>query len=376
MRIGFDGRYIQDRYHGIGRYAFELLRHLVIQQSNDQFIVIWNDKLPNTRFDLGELLHNPHVLAVPTKVPLFSPWDQVWLPRLARRMGLDLFHVPYFAVPVLLACPLVITVHDLIFDRYPLYMPHRWARGYYTMMMHLGLQRAKGVAVVSEATKRDLFTYYRGIDAHIAVTPEAVNEHYRPASRERIAAISTKYGLPRRYVLCVGVRRPHKNIGVIVEALGQLREEVPHALVLAGGVDRRFPDNLPALIEANGLTGRVHDLGTIPESDLPALYAGADVYLCTSLIEGFGLPVLEAFACGVPTIVSNRSALPEVADGAALLVDPVDSTSIARALRRILYDPALARALSARGVARARVYSWSRLAVQTHALYSSATRHR
>jgi len=145
---------------------------------------------------------------------------------------------------------------------------------------------------------------------------------------------------------CVGVCRPHKNIGA----------------------DARFPDDVPASIAANGLAGRVHELGEVPESELPALYTGAATHLYPSWIEGFGLPVLETFACGTPVIVGDCPALREVAGDAALSFDPANVDALARALRRILMEPSLAHDLAERGRVRVDAFSWSRLADQTRAL--------
>ena len=369
MRIGFDGRYIQDRYHGIGRYAFELLRHQLARPSDDQYVILWNPSLQNTRFDLDALLADPRVIPVPTRTPLFSPLDQILLPWLAQRQRLDLWHAPYFAVPLLLPCPLVVTVHDLIFERYPVSVPRRSIRAYHSAMMRLGLRRAARVAVVSEATRRDLLALYPIAASKISVTYEATDGNFQPADAAAVAAVRARYALPERYILCVGVRRPHKNIGVVVRALGQLRDRVDHDLVLVGGVDTRFHDDLPELIDAAGLTGRVHELGQIPEGDLPAMYAGAAAYICPSWIEGFGLPVIEAFACGAPVIVSDRPSLPEVVGDAALLFDPADATALAAALSELLTDTKLADCLRQRGFARAASFSWSRLADETSALY-------
>lgn len=148
MRIGFDARYIQDRYHGIGRYAFELLRAYAEQAPEHRFVVFWDPQLANSRFPLPELLRAPGFTPVALHLPLFGPLDQLALPALALRYRLDLLHVPYVGVPLAVPCPLVLTIHDLIFERYPEYMPRRSARGYYNLLTRGGLRRARGARAV------------------------------------------------------------------------------------------------------------------------------------------------------------------------------------------------------------------------------------
>jgi glycosyltransferase involved in cell wall biosynthesis len=376
MRIGFDARYIQDRYHGIGRYAFELLGACIAQAPDDRFIVFWDPRLANSRFPLAGLLDAPNVIPVAIRLPLFGPLDQLVLPFLARRHRLDLLHVPYIGVPLAVPCPLVLTIYDLIFERYPAYMPQLWARGYYNLLTRGGLLRARGVLVLSAATERDLLEYYPVDPRIVRVTPPGASPAFGPPSTAQIAAARARYGLPERFILVVAARRPHKNVEVVVEALDQLRERLPHALVLVGGHDARFPDPLATSPAAARLAGRIKEIGPVAEEDMPAVYGAAAACVCPSLIEGFGLPVLEALACGVPTASSGRASLAEVAGDAALLFDPTDVRSLADALLRLLGDDALRHTLRERGLARARTFSWSHTATATLGLYRHVARQR
>ncbi len=374
IRVGFDARYIQDRYHGIGRYAFELLREYARQAPEHHFVVFWDPRLPNSRFPLPDLLRSPAFTPVAVKLPLFGPLDQIALPILAMRHRLDLLHVPYIGVPLALPCPLVFTIHDLIFERYPDYMPRRWARSYYNVLTRGGLRRARGVLVPSVATHNDLLAYYH-VDPHVVrVTLEAAEEAFKPPTPEHVATARARYGLPENFVLVVAARRPHKNVGVVVEALDRLRERVPHTLVLVGGHDTRFPDPLKTSPAAVRLAGRIMEVGSVAEEDMPALYGAAAACVCPSLIEGFGLPVLEALACGVPTVSSDHGALREVAGDAALFFEPTDVDGLTAALSRLLTDDALRQDLGARGLARARTFSWGYTATATLSLYSEVCR--
>jgi glycosyltransferase involved in cell wall biosynthesis len=342
---------------------------LVEIEQQHSYAIVWNPDLPNSRFDLRNILAHPRVEGISYRVPLYRPQDQVRLPMLARRLRLDLFHVPYFAAPLLLPCPLVLTIHDLIFDRYPAYMPQRWARGYYRAMTTAGLRRARGVLAVSEATSRDLQAYYRLSPDAITVTPLAAEAAYRPADPTQVAVARRRYNLPEHFILSVGTRRPHKNIGSVVRAFGRIRDKVRHALVLIGEPDRRFPDGLPALIAREGLAGRVIDAGPVAEQDLPAIYSAADVLAFPSLVEGFGLPVLEAMSCGLPVVTSRCSSIPEVAGDAAILVDPTDDEALAAALLRVVTEPGLRGDLRTRGLMQAARFSWQNTARQTLGLY-------
>lgn len=372
MRIGFDARFIQDRYHGIGRYAFELLRHGIDLGREHTFVVLWSPGVPNTRFDLRTLLAAPNVEAVECGVPLYSPRSQMLLPLIATRRHLDVLHVPYFAAPVACPCPLVVTIHDLIFERYPDYMPRRWARACYRGWTWAALRRAAAVLVVSEATRRDLSRYYRMPIATIDVTPLAAGSIYRPATATQKEKARERYALPVKYVLAVGARRPHKNVAGIVRAFGRIRHQIPHNLVLVGEPDRRFDDPVPALLDELGLRERVLELPKVPEEDLPAVYSAADVLASPSIIEGFGLPVLEAMACEVPVVTSQSTSMAEVGGDAAVLIDPTDEQDLADGLLCVVGDTSLRADLVARGSARARSFSWDRTAGQTLEAYVRA----
>ncbi|MGI9149614.1 MAG: glycosyltransferase family 4 protein [Chloroflexota bacterium] len=370
-RIGIDGRYIQDQYHGIGRYTFELLRHMIAMAPEFTFVVFWDASCLNTRFDLAGVLRRPGVESVPVPLPLYGPRAQLALPFLAWRRRLDLFHAPFFGFPLLVPCPLVVTVHDLIFERYPEYMSIRWAYLYYRLLMTLGLARASGVTVVSEATRSDLCRYYALPFAKVKVAPPASDEHFKPAAPEVVEAVRRRYGLPDAFILNVGARRPNKNLGAVVRALGRIRDELPHSLVLVGERDRRFPDEVRAVAEQAGLLDRIYELGKVPEADLPGLYSAASALVFPSIIEGFGSPVHEALACGVPVITSNCSSLPEVAGDAAVLIDPTDEAQLVDALRRVLTDVQLAAELRVRGPRQAARFSWARAADLTLQLYDA-----
>lgn len=373
LRIGIDCRFIQDKFHGIGRYTYQLLSHLCAAEGDHQVVAFVDRSLPNTRFPLGELAGHGRLRLRPIDVPLYHPSELAAWPRLLRDQPVDLLHVPYFWSPLVLPCPLVTTIHDMIFDRYPEYMPQPHLRALYWLSSRAAIRRSRRIIAVSEATRADIVAYGGGDAGRVRVVPEGVERSFAPVRDDAaLRSVRERYGLPERYVLALGARRPHKNIDRLVEAFAAVAAEQPHALVLAGEVDRRFDDEASALVRALRARGRIVETGFVAEEDLPALYSLADLFVQPSIIEGFGLPVLEAMACGCAVACADSSSLPEVAGDGALLFDPGDPSAIAAALRAALGAPAMRADLARRGVARAATFSWERAARETLAVYAAA----
>ena len=372
MRIGIDGRYIQDQYHGVGRYTFETTRELARNYPEHQLIVFFNPAYPNSRFNLETLKTYPNVTLIETHLGLFWPQQQLIWPWLLRRHTIDLFHTPFFDAPLLAPCPVVVTIHDLIFDRYPEYMPHRHFRLYYRLMMRLSLRQAAHIMTISEATKRDLVELYAVKSEKITVTPAAVAAEYRPIPVRQTEEIRARYNLPSRFVLTVGTRRPHKNVATLVKAFARIAPDTDAALVLAGKADPRWPDDVAPLIERFNLHGRIIQPGHIAEADMPALYALADVFAFPSLVEGFGLPPLEAMACGTAVVVGNTSSLPEVVGEAGILVAPDDVTTLSRALLVTLKSRGYREKLERQSLSRAVHFTWQQTARLTMEVYQAA----
>jgi alpha-1,3-rhamnosyl/mannosyltransferase len=312
---------------------------------------------------------------IPAAPPLYHPLELAAWPALLRAARVDLLHVPYFWAPMPLACPLVVTIHDMIFDRYPAYMPRRRLAPLYRAVSRAALRRARRVIAVSEATRQEIVALAGTPAAKIAVVHEGIDGAFRPVEDgAACAAVRRRYGLPRRYVLALGARRPHKNIGRLLRAFAAVAPETPHSLVLAGPRDERFAPEAEAELAALRRAGRLVETGSVAEGDLPALYAMADLFVQPSIVEGFGLPVLEAMACGCPVLCSNTSSLPEVAGDAALFFDPRSVDGLAWVLRAALAAPDMRAALAARGRARAASFEWGRAAGETLAVYRAATR--
>jgi len=373
MRIGIDGRYIQDQYHGVGRYIYEIAAQLAQNSPDQQLVIFHNPSYTNTRFDLEALGSN--VKLVKTSLRLFWPQQQLLWPRLLQQHHIELFHSPFFEIPWLAPCPVVVTIHDLIFDRYPNYMPQRHLRLYYRLLTKISVQKSAKIISVSEATKRDLIALYNVAPAKISVTPEATASDFQRVSPEQAEAVRTRYNLPHRFVLTVGTMRPQKNIPTLIRAFAKMAPHTNAALVLAGKADKRWPDEISPLIRKLNLRGRVIQPGHIAEADLPALYTLAEVFAFPSLIEGFGLPPLEAMACGTAVVVSNTSSLPEVVGDAGLLVDPHNAQALAEGLLAILKKPRYRIELENRSLMRAAQFNWQRTAQLTKQAYQVALRN-
>jgi glycosyltransferase involved in cell wall biosynthesis len=241
-------------------------------------------------------------------------------------------------------------------------------------MIRRALRRADRIITVSYNSKRDLVDYFGIAPARVDVIYNGVADRFHPgvarAERDRVAA---KYGLPRPYLLFLGGEKPHKNVRNVLRGFAEARREraLPHALVLAGPMPKNR-SRVEALIAALDLGSRVLRPGIVPEEDLPGLFAGADAFLYPTLYEGFGLPVIEAMACGVPVLTSSTSALQEIAGGYAYLVDPMDVDAIARGIADLATDPARRAEFTELGKRRARDFSWDRAAEATLKVYAEA----
>jgi glycosyltransferase involved in cell wall biosynthesis len=368
MRIAFDARYINSRYHGIGRYGFRLLEALAAG-SQHTFVVFLGSQ-PDDRFDWQELLSRPNVEVMNGPRPLYWPHEQLWWPMILSRSMIDLFHSPYFVAPLFTSIPVIITVHDCIFERYPEYMPDTWTRPYYRLLMNRATRSAKKIVTPSRATADDVEIYYSSTTDKIRVVSPGIDPGFsRVTDKDNLARIRSKYGLERPIILSVGARRPHKNLTRLIEAFNLIAPEVPHNLVLAGPADARFPDEAQKVVAEKHLNGRVQEIGWVDEADLAGLYSLADLYALPSIVEGFGLTALESMACGTPVLAGNSSATPEVVGDGGLLVDIKDVTVVAQAMAKILKDEECRKQLSQSAFKQAGGFGWLRSAGEMMQLY-------
>ena len=358
---------------GLGRYAASLAQALVAQDPR-RFALFYNRG--------GALRPLPGLEGVPTRsLPAgYKPWRMaVWLGQLAglgfdRLLpGAELYHATEHLLMPLRRVPSVLTVHDLIFRLFPRHHK-RLNYWYLNAAMPLYCRRASAIIAVSQATRRDLVQAY-GLDpAKITVVHEAAAPHFVPASPARVAQVRARYGLPEDYLLHVGTIEPRKNLSRLLEAIHALRQAGQDVrLVVVGGQGWLYADFFRRLEEL-GLGQAVQLPGYLPDADLPAVYSGARLVVVPSLYEGFGLPVLEAMACGAPVVCSRASSLPEVGGDAARYFNPDDVPAMADAILAVWRDAELRETLRRQGLARAAHFSWARAAEETLAVYAQALR--
>jgi glycosyltransferase involved in cell wall biosynthesis len=368
-RVGIDARKLTD--FGIGSYVRNLVESIARRPEAPAYAFRVYVRRED-RAALPELPDNFTVVEEDSRGYSISELTRFsW--RLFRDR-LDLFHATHYVIPPLARARAVVTIHDIIHVLYPQFLPNRAALIYARVMIRRALKRADRILTVSYNSKRDLVDYFGIAPARIDVVYNGVASQFRAdvprAERERVAA---RYGLPRPYLLFLGGEKPHKNVRNVIRAFAEARREraLPHCLVLAGPMPKNR-NRVEALIAALELEGCVRRPGIVPEEDLPGLYAGAEAFLYPTLYEGFGLPVIEAMACGVPVLTSSTSALQEVAGGYAYLVDPMDVPAIARGIVVLATDPARRAEFADLGRRRARDFSWDRAAEQTLRIYAEA----
>ncbi len=368
MTIYLDVSAAVHRRAGLGRYAESLTRALVAAHPT-RYSLFYN------REQGVEPLTGLEHLPTRTVGLGYKPWRMlIWLGQLAR-LGFDrllpgarLFHATEHLLLPLRNVPTVLTVHDLIFRHLPAHHK-RLNRYYLNLALPLYCRRASHVIAVSEYTRRDLIAAYGLPPEKVTVVHEAADPRFRPQPPQVVAALRTRYGLPARYLISVGTIEPRKNLSRLLDVFETLHAEgLTDGLVIIGRKGWLY-DPFLARLERSPARHAVIFPGYVPDDDLPALYAGAQALVFTSLCEGFGLPVLEAMACGTPVAASNTSSLPEVGGEGACYFDPTDTEGIAVTVRRLLRDTDLRAEMRRRGQEQAARFSWTRAAAETEVVY-------
>lgn len=299
-------------------------------------------------------------------------WTQTAVVRAARRTGAELLHVPSLGAPVRSAIPLVVTIHDLSVLRFPDKFS-RWFRTWTALTLPRIVARAALVITDSQASRDDLLERWHSLEARVAVVPLGIPP--RDASwltAERVERLRRTYGLDAPFVLTVGSLEPRKNVPRLLRAIHQLRSvhDTRDVQLVHAGPRGWLDDEVHATVASLGLATAVRFIGYVQESDLPALYQMARVTAYPSTFEGFGLPIVEAMASGCPVVTSRVSSMPEVAGGAAILVDPMDVDDIANAIRSLWLDKSLRLHQRKLGITRAADLSVEKMAAGTLAAYS------
>ena len=372
MRIGIDARMLGNT--GIGRYLRNLLLELATLDRQNEYVLFMQ---PNTPPPVEQ--ENFIAAYLPAYTPIYSLAEQYRLPLEIYKRRVALMHYPNFNLPLFPCCPYVVTIHDLIYYLYPDECPSRFAHYYACFMIARAVKHAKAVMTVSEYSKRDLMRYFHLSAEKIRVIPNGADELCFPREGEnaKIAAsfrdrFRERLGILNRYVLYVGKHHLYKNIATLIRAFmthPAVYEQTQ--LVIAGTRDPRRKE-LYELAERSDPGGRIIFTNFMSDDGLFELYRGASLFVFPSLYEGFGLPPLEAMACGAPVICSNAASLPEVVGDAAILVNPTNAREMADAMRNVLTDSTLSQSLQAKGRAQAQRFSWERAARQLLDVYTQA----
>jgi alpha-1,3-rhamnosyl/mannosyltransferase len=366
--IAIDARKVRD--YGIGTYVRNLVRALAaIEQAREhRFLLLVG---PQGADVLGGLPDNFQL--VPERARVYSFRELFALSWRLWRLRLDLYHATHYVLPLVVPCKAVVTIHDIIHLLYPEFLPSRLAFFYAQRMIRGSLERAQRVITVSQNTRSDLLRHFSVDGRHIEVVYNGVEAAFhRRLDEAELAVWMQRLDLRRPYLLFVGNPKPHKNLDNVVQAFAKALaiHHFEGDLVCVGGppeADLRTQQRAAAA----GVADRLRLLGQVPDEALPAIYQGATLFLYPTLYEGFGLPVVEAMASGVPVITSNTSALREVGEGSAQLVNPLDVEALARAIAHSMADPEHRASLAELGRRRAREFSWERAGRRTLAIYRS-----
>jgi len=367
MRIGLLTYAIDRPLSGISRYTLSLARALAK-------LVDTADLLLLTAGGVGPL-GREGFRCVPLRgsyrLPGLMTLGSLALPQIARRYALDVIHDPTGMAPFLFragGAKMVVTIHDVIPWSFP-GVSTAWDDLIYHHWLPRILPRVNCVLTDSEHSQADIVHYLNVPQREIRCIYPGIDNSYRPTRRETVEQVRHHYGLPGRYILFVGSVEKRKNLEGVLQAFARLRQRIPHGLVIAGPAKWQFA-GIMQTIKALDLADSIILTGYVEEKDLPALYSGADLFVFPSFYEGFGLPVLEAMACGVPVITSNISSLPEVAGDAALLIDPQDIEALTAAIESILTDAGLRRDLRQKGLDQAARFTWAETARKTLDVYA------
>lgn len=371
QRIGINAHLLSAeagyRRAGIHQYITQVLRHLPPDTESQQCLLYAPLSAgPFARFPDQSVFHSRW----PTERRLIRiAWEQLAWPVLARRDKLHLLHGMAFVTPVFSPCPTVVTVYDLSF----VHFPDRFSRAqrlYLASQTRRSCQVAKRVITISDAGKRDVHERYAVPLDHIDVVRPGVDGAFQPRPSDEVAQFRQRHDLPDHFILHIGTLQPRKNIPTLLEAFKQI-ERLGLTLVLVGGKGWLY-DEIFRRVESLGLQDAVRFTGYVPDDELPLWYNAASLFVFPSLHEGFGMPVVEAMACGTPVVASNLPSVGEAVGEAALLFDPLNALELAERMLAVVKDDALWAKMSEAGLAQASRFSWQQAGRETAAVYRRA----
>lgn len=367
MRIAIDVRALTEPRTGIGYYLTHLLNEFADLHDENTYYLCSS----------GNFLYVPpknpsRFVSITQKGLPGNLWVQTQLPFLLKKLKIDVFHSPFGVLPLGYKGATVITLHDLGFNFYPNILEFK-NRILLPWITPISIKRANRIIVDSFSTKKDLQKVYKLSEERISLIHLASGTMYSPIPKDIAKEkLQDKYHLTQPFILCVATLEPRKNIIQLIKAYHQLSPELrnQYQLILVGKKGWQYQE-LFTLVKQLKLKERILFTGYIPEEDLPYFYNAATVFVYPSLYEGFGLPVLDAMACGIPVITSNTSSFPEIVGDAGILVDPHDSSSLSDAIQTLLTNPDKHKLFSEKALERSKIFSWKTTAKNTHDIYLS-----
>ena len=363
LRVVFDMTFPNRLQTGTRVYANELLAALQISSSH-RFTCL-AEPVPERSRSIGRKIWNGirNIL-----------WIQIVLPIRLLRLKADVLHAPSFFAPLLCPCPVILTIYDTLYLTQEQHYGDRLFLLYAKLFIKPAVKRCALISTISQASRGDILSAFGIPQQKIHVIYPGVSSRFRPTlDAAEITRVREKYHIASPFFLFVGALEPRKNLPCLLRAFSLFLKASQggeqYRLVLAGPGGPAFAE-LQQITHQLGISEQVRFLGYVTDDDIPSLYSAADAFVFPSLGEGFGLPIVEAMACGTPVVTSNVSSIPEVAGDAAVLVDPEDVQALARAMERVVFDDDLRRQLVKKGMERAALFTWPRAAQETEQLYA------
>jgi glycosyltransferase involved in cell wall biosynthesis len=363
MNIGVDVREIQDGViTGIGRSLSNFIQYFR-ENGHKHRLFLFSEK--ELKLDQNTIIKNVVLRGSPTFV-----WDQWKLPKSLRNYNIDLFYSPYYKIPLFSNIPTVCQILDLMFLVHPAYKKNLPAHHklYYALFGKAFARKSLSIITDSEHAKNDIIKIWKVNPQKIVVIPLGLADRYRPIKdKQLLNQVKKRLELPEKYILYLGNFKPHKNVPSLIQAFKEIEYKFPaHKLVLAGTLDKHGA-KIKNLVARKGLSNKVVFTDTIRESDYPeAIFSMAEIFVFPTLYEGFGLPPLEAMACGTPVVASSLTSVPEVIDDAGVLVNPLDIDELSRAIIDLLSNPEKRKKYSIEGLERSKRYREERTSGQIY----------
>jgi len=378
VRVGIDTLFLDGRPSSLANFVRELVTHLGQAADGDEYVVFAAGRVQRLLTDISGLHVQFVTCAVGNEAMILRIlYQQSWLPVLVRRHHIDVMCSLADVAPLAVRVPIVLKVNTLHHYTTPAALGE-WRRWYRTVMIRASARRAALIVANSRANAADIKTYLHVSPDRIRLVYEAVDETFTPQERaaELWKRLSSKFGVSPPYILFVSALYPYKNVNIAIRVLAMLHDRYawPGSLVVAGADLFGTQEASEALGQRLGVHDRLRFLGPVPQRDLPDLYSGASVFVYPSASETFGKPVVEAMRCATPIVASNAGSIPEIAQDAAILLDPSDAAGMARAVHELLVDQALRERLIAAGLKRSRDFSWGAVAGGFRAALREASR--